>query len=135
MGPIFRQLSALQDECKRTDDAARKNTPGSMSDLEANMAAERYLAFLRETAIDFEIMARAATERPASMDWLVNKVAAALVDNLNFDAVASQANFANKAVMEARHEAEDLRREVAELRKMVDRLAMLDEQRAKRAVA
>lgn len=135
MGPVLKKLAALQDECRRSADEAKQNKPGSMAEMEATVAVETYQAFMRDTAIDFEIMARAATERPASMDWLTMRVAADLVDNLNFDAVAAQANFANKAVMEARHETEDLRREVEQLRKMVERLAFLDEQRAKRSVA
>ena len=132
MGPLLTKLAGLQDELRRTFDAARMKKPGSQAAIAETVALATYQDFLRDTAIDFEIAARAASERPASMDWLVNKVAALIVDNVNFDAVAAQANWCNKAVVAARHEAENLRQEVKELRALVERLTYLDEQRAKR---
>ncbi len=135
MGPLMTRLTALQDDLRRTSDDARMKKEGSAAAMAETLAMATYQDFLRDTARDFEIAFGAAAESPGSLDGIVRKVAEALADRLDFDAVKSLADDESKKLQGVRHEAENLRQEVKELRAMVERLTFLDEQRGKRVVA
>lgn len=130
-GAIFAELVRLQDDYAAKEIAARMKKATSPQAIARDAALKAYEDFKRGLVTDFRIMLAAVSESRVGLDEITRAVVQDLADRLNFEAVASQAHYANVKAAECRMEAEQLRREVEELRRTVEKMQYEAESRLK----
>jgi hypothetical protein len=77
-------------------------------------------------------MMACAAEQRVTLDELSHAVVEVLISRFDFDTISAMANDAKVSVLKAKHEAEDMRKEMDELRRQIELIRAEQNQKAHR---
>lgn len=77
-------------------------------------------------------MMACAAEQQVTLDELSHAVIELLIGRFDFDSISAMANDAKVSVLKAKHEAEDMRKEMDELRRQIELIRAEQNQKAHR---
>lgn len=132
MGPVFQKLTEIQDRVANAQSAATLKKTNSPEWVEKERAEAEYKEFKNDLARDFRVMMACAAEQQVTLDELSHAVIELLIGRFDFDSISAMANDAKVSVLKAKHEAEDMRKEMDELRRQIELIRAEQNQKAHR---